>query len=118
MISRRAAALTSLVALTACGGGDDSVPEPSREPVTSWIGETLEGGTVVIVADDSTGFVGDVPSAVDAILGVTECESLLGAIEFWSSRMGDPSAHDRASAYVVVARDRLAQVGCSAATGG
>jgi hypothetical protein len=102
----------ALLALAACGSGGDSTPETTREPVTSWIGETLEGGTVVVVADGNTSFVGEIPAPVEVILGAADCESLFGAIEFWTSRMSDASVRDTASAYVLVARGRLAELGC------
>jgi hypothetical protein len=78
----------------------------------------LEGDTVVVADDGNTGFVDGVPSPVDVIQGVQDCASVLNAIDFWTDRMADPSASERASAYVVVAEARLRELGCTSADTG
>ena len=107
-----------ILALAACGDDTSSTPVTSQVSFPTWVGQTLEGDTVVVADDGNTGFVDGVPSPVDVIRGVQDCASVLNAIDFWTDRMADPSASERASAYVVVAEARLRELGCTSADTG
>lgn len=88
--------------------------QPADERV--FVGETLDGRTVTIRPDADTEFVGDVPTAVQAMLDIIPeegCVGLAALRDIWAARIGEHGISDEASAYAKHAGDILSYIGCA-----